>query len=122
MESETGSKVRSGYEQLAFGGIEDAVRLLFAEELSPRVLKGMNLFNISEIKRQKGGGMEIKFFDRIKALQCMEGLDTGPGKADRLLYALENSMKSLSEKESEEQAPAQQKLTQSTIRRYPERV
>ncbi len=29
----------------------------------------MDLFNISEIKRKKGGDIEIKFFDRLKALE-----------------------------------------------------
>ncbi len=32
-------------------------------------LPTLDLFNISEIKRVKGGGMEIKFFDRLKALE-----------------------------------------------------
>ena len=31
----------------------------------------MNLFNISEIKRPKGGGLEIKFADRMKALALL---------------------------------------------------
>ena len=29
----------------------------------------MDLFNVSEIKRKKNGEMEIKFFDRLKALE-----------------------------------------------------
>ena len=31
----------------------------------------LNLFNVSEIKRVKGGGLELKFFDRQKALEKM---------------------------------------------------
>ncbi|MBR6531233.1 MAG: terminase small subunit, partial [Clostridia bacterium] len=38
-------------------------------------------FNVSEIKRPKGGGIEIKFFDRIKALEHLEAMCDG-GKDD----------------------------------------
>ena len=31
-------------------------------------------FSVSEIKRQKGGGIEVKFFDRLKALEKLESL------------------------------------------------
>lgn len=59
-----------GLRHLAFGEIQDAVRLLYApeEQILP-ALGEMDFFNISEIKRPKGGGMEIKFFDRLKALE-----------------------------------------------------
>ncbi len=63
-------KVRKGLEQLAFGKVNDAVRLVFAEEIpSQTVLSRMNLFNVSSIKRVKGGGVEVQFFDRQKALE-----------------------------------------------------
>lgn len=32
----------------------------------------MDLYNISDIKRKKGGDIEIKFFDRLKALEHLE--------------------------------------------------
>lgn len=69
-------RVRRGYERLAYGGIADAVRLLFTEQPDLTALDKMDLYNIAEIKRPKGGGMEIKFFDRIKALQSLEELST----------------------------------------------
>lgn len=34
----------------------------------------MDFFNISEIKRKKGGDIEIKFFDRLKALEKLQQL------------------------------------------------
>ena len=34
-----------------------------------------DLFNVAEIKRPKDGAMEIKFFDRIKALEKLEDID-----------------------------------------------
>ena len=63
-------KVLEGLEQLAFGKINDAVVLAFAEEMpSPVSLRRMNLFNVSSIKRVKGGGVEVQFFDRQRALE-----------------------------------------------------
>ena len=60
---------RGGYERLAFGNIADAVSLLYMDNPEREDLEGMDLFCISEIKRPKDGAMEIKFFDRLKALQ-----------------------------------------------------
>lgn len=65
-----------GYERLAFGSCTDAVQLLFCGEneregMAER-LEQLDLFQISEIKTVKGGGMEIKFFDRLKALERLE--------------------------------------------------
>ncbi|MBP3322774.1 MAG: hypothetical protein J6M16_01115 [Clostridia bacterium] len=88
----------NGYEKIAFGGIGDAVKLLFLEELSPKTAKKLDLFNVADIKKPKGGGMEIKFFDRIKALQCLENISDrdldAPSFYDAILkgaQALENS-------------------------------
>lgn len=66
----TKQRVEQGLLDLAFGDISDAVLLLYLsdEEVLERLPK-LNLFNISEIKRPKGGGMEIKFFDRLKAIE-----------------------------------------------------
>ena len=63
-------RVEQGLMKLAFGDVSDAVSLLFLsdEEVLLR-LKKLNLYNVSEIKRPRGGGMEIKFFDRIKACE-----------------------------------------------------
>ena len=66
----TDKLVREGLSKLAFGDISDAVKLLYMEDSEAlEKLPSLNLFNISEIKRPKGGGMEIKFFDRIKACE-----------------------------------------------------
>jgi hypothetical protein len=65
----TQKEVSEGLRRLAFGEIQDAVSLLFeSEENILHTLPKLDLFNVSEIKRVKGGGMEIKFFDRLKAL------------------------------------------------------
>lgn len=66
----TQKEVSEGLRRLAFGEITDAVSLLFeSEDEIIEKLPSLNLFNVSEIKRVKGGGMEIKFFDRLKALE-----------------------------------------------------
>lgn len=85
------SEVQNGLRQLAFGDIKDAVLLLFAgEDEIVRRLGEFNLYNISEIKRPKGGGMEIKFFDRIKALEKLGETDTeATGEALGFYRALE---------------------------------
>lgn len=66
------ASIAAGYHRLAFGCVADAVSLLFDDELTKEKIEGMDLFNISEIKRQKGGAIEIKFFDRLKALERLE--------------------------------------------------
>ena len=66
-------QIEKGLTDLAFGSCCDAVRLLFmTEEETMQKLPKLKLINVSEIKRPKGGGMEIKFFDRIKAFEKQE--------------------------------------------------
>lgn len=66
----SGQEIISGYRQLAFGSVADALKLLFADEKSfEKDFETLELLNVSEIKRAKTGGIEIKFFDRIKALE-----------------------------------------------------
>ena len=59
----------AGLLRLAFGNFDDCIKLLYCDEEPD--LSAMNLFNISEIKRPKGGGLEIKFADRMKALALL---------------------------------------------------
>mgnify|MGYP001138328001 CR=1 FL=1 len=79
---------KEGFRRLAFGGIHDAVRLLFCEDVNPRTLKNMDLFAVSEIRRPKNGGMEIRFFDRIEALRLLSELETSGTGAQALLSAI----------------------------------
>ena len=84
--------IASGLNRLAFGSCSDAVYLLFSDELPPAdVIGKLDLFNVSEIKRVKGGGVEIKFFDRLKALEKLFELENAfsdQSKADSLIRAL----------------------------------
>ncbi len=84
--------VIAGLKRLAFGSCSDAVYLVFADELPPaHVIEGLDLFNVSEIKRVKGGGVEVKLFDRQKALEKLfefENTSSGRGSAESLIRAL----------------------------------
>ncbi len=90
----TQKDVIDGLGHLAFGDVQDAITLLFETEDSIlSTLPGLDLFNISEIKRQKGGGMEIKFFDRLKALEKLREIIDDDKKQDGTSFydALEKS-------------------------------
>jgi len=65
--------VIDGYRRLAFGSNRDVLRLMFRDEPpSPTTLARMDIFNVSSIKRDKNGTLEIKFYDRCEALQQLE--------------------------------------------------
>ena len=88
-----------GYERLAFGSIADAVKLLFMEAVNFGALNEMDLFNVSEIKK-KDNVVEIKFFDRLKALEKLEQSDAAQkNDANPFYFALEQGIKSLNNKE-----------------------
>lgn len=85
---------KEGFERLAFGGITDAVRLVMGGEFTEDEIESLNLFNVSEIKKPKDGCLEIKFFDRIKALENLAELEEERESADSSLpfyRALEES-------------------------------
>ena len=89
-------RATTGYERLAFGNISDSVKLLFPENLRHEDLEKMDLFSISEIKKSKDGAMEIKFFDRLRALEKLEHIDMEQkGDKDPFYYALEQGIKKL---------------------------
>ena len=62
--------IRCGLKRLAFGNIDDCVRLVMcgADE---EEIRRMNLFSIAEIRRTKDG-LELKLFDRLKALAQLD--------------------------------------------------
>ena len=87
-------QISDGLMQLAFGDISDAVTLLYlSDEEALERIPELNLFNVSEIKRPKGGGMEIKFFDRIKACEKLREQLPKNEKSDISFFeALEKSV------------------------------
>lgn len=83
--------VMNGLARLAFGRANDIARLVFADEMpSEQTVSQMDLFHVSEIKRVKGGGVEVKLFDRQKALErlleCANAADSADS-ANALLAA-----------------------------------
>ena len=79
-----------GLERLAFGNTADALRLLFYDESdSPESLSKLDLFCVSEIRKPKGGGLEVKLYDRQKAL---EALLTHGGIEENGAYSLYNAL------------------------------
>ncbi len=90
-------KVEKALLQLATGDVSDAVLLLFlSEEEALQKVPKLNLFNVSEIKRPKGGGLEIKFFDRIKACERLrDGSPAAEGEELSFYEALEKSAENM---------------------------
>lgn len=89
--------LKQGYEKLAFGSVNDAVRLLFGEEPDPQELERMDFDNIAEIRRLKDGGLEIKFYDRIRALDCLRDLSESGAGNSPLYRALEKCAEEMRE-------------------------
>lgn len=77
-------RVMAGYERLAFGNAEGAARLLFADDPAEVLRNGCDLFNVAEIRRPREGALEIKFFDRVKALERLQEIrrDQKTGASD----------------------------------------
>lgn len=63
-----------GLRRIAFGNVTDAVKLVLSggENFDAETA---DLFNISELKLSKSGGIEVKFYDRIKALEALAELN-----------------------------------------------
>lgn len=83
----------AGLRRLAFGRINDALALL-KDDCCDGDFSHLDLFNVSEIKRVKGGGVEIRFFDRLEALKLLaetEEKAAGGDAADSFFSALRGS-------------------------------
>lgn len=90
-------KACSGYEKLAFGSVSDAIKLIYSENISSDTISRMDLFNVAEIKKPRDGTLEIKFFDRFKALEKLQQLDFLNVNQNNSFYdAIENGLKAMS--------------------------
>lgn len=86
--------VSAGLSRLAFGSTADAVKLILsANSDNPPSPDDLDLFNVSEIKFTSGKGMEIKFFDRLKAFEQLSKLSESELNSSALSFyeALERS-------------------------------
>ena len=88
----------AGLERIAYGSVADAVRLL-QRETPPTAdeLERMDLFCISEIKYARSGTVEVKFYDRMEALEKLAALsDADPqDRVNPLFSALEKGARQL---------------------------
>lgn len=91
-----------GLEKLAFSSVSDAVSLLYMEAPSKEKLDSMDLFMVQEIKKPKDGAMEIKFFDRLKALEKLSTLTTKEEQSGTLLDAIRQGAQNLVDKEEKD--------------------
>jgi len=91
----TAGEIISGYRRLAFGSSCDALKL-FLDGTLPEdgSLDSVDLFNVAEIKKPKDGALEIKFFDRLKALEHLEALSGALSGNDSALPLYEALLKS----------------------------
>lgn len=87
----------AGYYRMAFGGVADALKLLYTENPTDEQLSEMDLFMISEIKKPKDGMLEIKFFDRLKALEKLESKSGADAGVSNLFDAIGQGAKAVSE-------------------------
>ena len=104
--------IHSGLERLAFGNSNDAAYLVFSEELpSPSQISGLDLFNVSEIKRVKGGGVDVKLFDRQKALEkCLT--DANSSNSENSAVSFINALRGSDNLEGEDKLMKFKKFSQ----------
>lgn len=75
-----------GYQKLAFGGVSDAIKLILCDDFKTLNIDELDLFNISEIKKPKDNFIEIKFFDRLKALEKLQEIDSAENNISSSFY------------------------------------
>lgn len=75
-------------QRLAESRANDAVRLAFLGEEELETLEGLDLSALTEFKRNKNGTVEMKFVDRMAALEWLAERCDDP-RAARLYRALE---------------------------------
>lgn len=86
-----------GLKRLAFGSVADCLKIILSDTDENFDIENMDFFNIAEIKKPKGGGIEIKFFDRLKALEKLSVIcESGDDSSSMPFYeAIRKSAKAL---------------------------
>lgn len=77
--------------KLAESRVNDAVRLAFLSEEELGELAKLDLSAVAEFKRSSNGTVEVKFIDRLAALQWLMDRAEEDPKAKRLYEALEGA-------------------------------
>lgn len=74
--------------ETALGRANDAMLLAFDKELTEEKIKKLDLEAVTEFHRSNLGSVEIRFVDRVKALQALAELLSGEGsEAEEFLRA-----------------------------------
>ena len=81
--------------RLAFARVNDAVKLAFLPEEERDVIGRLDLSALTEFRRSGAGTVEMKFTDRMRALERLLEL-SGPGGEERL----EQFLRSMEEPET----------------------
>ena len=81
--------------RLAFARVNDAVKLAFLPEEERDVIERLDLSALTEFRRSGAGTVEMKFTDRMRALERLLEL-SGPGGEERL----EQFLRSMEEPEA----------------------
>lgn len=77
--------------EMALGRANDAVRLAYFQEPTEEVKK-LDLGAVAEFRRSNLGSVEIKFIDRVKAMQALAGMLEGEGgEAEEFFRAMVNA-------------------------------
>ena len=81
--------------EMALGRANDAVRLAYYKEPTEEEVKKLDLGAVAEFRRSNLGSVEIKFVDRVKALQALaamlESSDGGAEEFFRIIAAAEEN-------------------------------
>ncbi|MEA4953979.1 MAG: XRE family transcriptional regulator [Pseudoflavonifractor sp.] len=83
--------------KLAQSRVNDAVRLAFLSEEELGELAKLDLSAVAEFKRNSNGTVEVKFIDRLAALQWLMDRAEEDPKAQRLYEALEGAAEQVGE-------------------------
>lgn len=65
--------------ETALGRANDAVKLAYCQEPTEEEIKKLDLGAVAEFRRSNLGSVEIRFIDRVKALQALAGMLEGEG-------------------------------------------
>ena len=79
-------------DRLARAKVNDGVKLAFLDEMPLEEIQKLNLTALAEFKRSGTGTVEVKFIDRVRALEALCELlsDNGDGALE-LFRALEDA-------------------------------
>lgn len=85
------ARVRQELRKLAFGRVNDCVKLALCPEVD---IEKLDLSLLAEIRRGENGMVEVKLLDRTKLLeQLAQMADDGDEKAEEFLQALLTGMR-----------------------------